>query len=124
MLKKSSGLTILTSIFILLITSLSAQFLVSAARVSLSSISTILTGRRALFAARSGTEWGMTNAVNNGACPADTTINLTQTGLKDFSVFVTCVERAAGRYTVTATATYGTFGEFGYSIKTFTDRYP
>ena len=122
--KKNSGLTLMTAIFILLITALTAQFLINASRISLSGINILLTGTRALLAAKSGTEWGLTNAVLNGSCPPPTNINLTQTGLKGFSVLVSCSSRDPDQYTVTATASYGTFSEFGYATRTFTASRP
>jgi MSHA biogenesis protein MshP len=86
---------------------------------------------RALAAANAGIEWGAYRALN-GSCAATTTLNLTEASLNGFSVVVTCADTAFtngtatnNSYVITATATYGTYGQPSYVRRvvsaTFTD---
>lgn len=115
---KYSAITIMSSIFILLVMSATAYFLVDISIDTNASISILSQGQRAYFAAISGVEWGLTTAVKNAACPAATTVPINQGGLIGFSAYVTCTSPSAGHYKVTAIATYGTFGQFGYVTRT------
>ena len=121
---KNSAVTIMSAVFILLVMSLTAIFLVSLTNDSNAGNNILLQGGRAVYAAKSGVEWGLTTAVANSACPAATTVPVNQGGLIGFSAYVTCVRTSPGHYTVTAVAKYGNFGQFGYVTRTVTGKYP
>jgi len=121
---KNAGVTIMSSVFIILVMSSTAYFLVDISTDTNTSINILGQGNRAVFAAKSGVEWGLTTAVKNSACPTATTVPINQGGLIGFSAYVTCVLASAGHYNVTAVATYGTFGQFGYVTRTATGHYP
>lgn len=117
---KNSGVTIMSSVFILLVMALTAQFIVDISTDTMAGNNILLQGGRATYAAKSGVEWGLTTAVANSACPAATTIPVNQGGLIGFSAYVTCTSPSANKYNITAVATYGTFGQFGYVKRTVT----
>lgn len=119
---KYSAVTIMSSVFILLVMSATAYFLVDISADTNASINILSQGKRAFFAAKSGVEWGLTTAVKNAACPAATTVPINQGGLIGFSAYVTCTSPSANKYNVTAVATYGTFGQFGYVTRTATGK--
>lgn len=119
-LDNNSGVTIMSAIFILLIMTLTSKFIVDISTDSMAGNNIVIQGGRAVYAARSGVAWGLTTATKNSACPAATTIPITQSGLAGFSVYVTCTSPSAGHYNVTAVATYGIFGQFGYVTRTAT----
>lgn len=56
--------------------------------------SAALLGLRADWAARSGVEWALREAGRLGACPARTTLGLSEGGLAGFEVTVRCTESA------------------------------
>ncbi len=120
MTNKNSAVTIMSAVFILLVMALTAKFIVDISSDTMAGNNILLQGGRAVYAARSGVQWGLTTAVTNTACPPATTISINQAGLIGFSAYVTCTSPSANRYNVTAVATYGTFGQFGYVTRTAT----
>jgi len=122
---KSSGFSIIAAIFILVVLSLIAAFLVRVLVNNRESNSILLKGQRAFFAAKSGLEWGLTTVAANptGPCPVTTNFNINQGGLSSgFNVTVSCT-LSSGIYTITSVATNGTFGAFEYVTRTVVGTY-
>lgn len=121
--KFNNSMSLISTIFILFIMSLITQFLLNISHHNLSGINIIIQGQRALFAAKSGVNWGITNAIINKNCPNPTTINLNQSGLIGFSVNVTCTSTSSNSFKVTAIANYGTLGDNNYVTRTVIGKY-
>ena len=121
---RMSGFSIMSAIFILVILSLIGVFLLNIVILTSASSNILLQGDRAKLAAKSGLEWGLaTVAVNpSGSCPATTNININQGGLLGFSVIVSCTKLGT-TFTITAIASNGVFGNFGYVTRTFVGTY-
>jgi hypothetical protein len=115
---RSGGFSIISAIFITTVMSLSAYFIVNISIETFAGINIVSQGTRAVYAAKSGVEWGLTSATINNSCPQATTIYLNQDGLAGFSVYITCSSPKSGQYYVTATASYGVLGQFGYVTRT------
>jgi MSHA biogenesis protein MshP len=105
------------AIFLLVVLSLVGMVMLRMVGVSGATASLSLRAARAFQAARSGIEWGTRQVTLLGACPATTTLPLTQAGLAGFSVVVSCtssqhVDSAAvtTNYLISSSATAGTFG--------------
>jgi len=80
-----------------------------------------LQSARAVQAALSALDWGVEQAIDNGICNATSTLPLSTTGLQGFSVTLACSEAThteAGTdvvvYRLTATAEYGSYGDWDY----------
>lgn len=119
-----SGFSIMSAIFILVVLSLIGVFLLNIFILNSASSNILLQGDRAKFAAKSGLEWGLaTVAVNpSGPCPAITNINISQGGLLGFNVIVSCTKLGT-TFTITAIASNGVFGNFGYVTRTIVGTY-
>ncbi len=101
--RKQSGFSIMSAIFIVVVLSLIGSYIVSLAALTASSGSLTVQGVKAYFAAKSGLEWGLykvaPSAVSGGAppynCPTSpTTLTFTQGGLVGFNAVVTCTQAA------------------------------
>lgn len=121
---KINGFAIISAVFILVVLSLVASFLINIFINTKASSDIFLQGQRAHWAAKSGLEWGLTTVAASpaGPCPATNTINLTQTGLFGFTVVVSCT-KVGSTFTITSVASKGVFGAFGYVTKTVTGTY-
>ena len=121
-MKHTRGFSLMAALFILVVLTVISAFTVSIAGMSRNTASFAMQGLRAYFAARSGLEWGVHTITNTpSTCPADTTLTLTQGGLKGFNVRVTCavtsfVEGTANinNFVLTSLATKGSFGDPNY----------
>jgi MSHA biogenesis protein MshP len=121
-MKKQAGFSLLSAIFILAVLAVISAFVLDISAVSRSTATYSLQGQRAYFAAKSGVDWGIYKIVTTpSACPATTTINLTQGGLNGFSVQVTCSVNSFtegttnyNMFTITGFATKGSFGSADY----------
>jgi MSHA biogenesis protein MshP len=131
-LRGAAGFALIPALFLIVVLGALAAV---AVRVSMGQSEAVLLSlqqARALAAARAGIEWGAYRAIKNGSC-AGTTLNLTEASLNGFQVVVTCTattfaEGAAASlhsYSVSSTATSGTYGKPGYVQRvvrsTFTD---
>jgi len=95
----------MVAIFLLVVLSSLGVYIVRVSGVQQQTVNVTLLGARAFEAARSGIEWGAFRALDSGACPAATTLNLTEGGLNGFDVDVTCT---ASSHTETG-STYNLF---------------
>jgi MSHA biogenesis protein MshP len=120
--KTQRGFILITVLFLIVV--LAVMAVVMSTTSSVQNLTTVysLQQARAFFAARSGLDYGIERAVNGGAC---TNSGLTLPGV-DFTVTISCVPvpniNEAGNittvYTITSTATTGTFGNVGYVTRT------
>lgn len=121
---KIYGFSLISAVFILVILSLIASFLVNLLITSRSGSDILLLGERAEFAAKSGLEWGLTTVAINpaGPCPATTNLNISQGGLLGYNVVVSCV-KSGTTFIITSVASKGSFGNFGYVTRTAVGTY-
>lgn len=127
--RRESGFTLVTAIFIIVILATLVGYMVSITGVQSATSLLALQGARAAAAARSGIEWGIYEAFNHpvatcGAAPATPATNsftLNETGLRDFTVSVTCSYTNHTEQTVTlpvyrivVLAQHGTYGSPDY----------
>ena len=121
--QRQRGFSLIAAIFIVVVLAVLGAFMVTLNVLQHATSAAALQGARAFQAAQSGIEWGVYQALHGAACsaaPAQTTSGpfaLNGAGLSDFQVTVTCTytqyqEQSTNYnvYTISATATYGTFG--------------
>lgn len=95
-IKKQTGFSLVSAIFIVVILGLIGGYIVSISALTNASSSLSGLGVKAYYAAKSGLEWGAYQVAPFGGagpfnCPASpTTINFTQGGLSGLSAVVTC----------------------------------
>lgn len=119
---KQDGFSLITALFILVILAAVSGFSVSIAGMIHSTTSLVQQGEVAFFAARSGLEWGLFKVSNNpAACPATTTLTLSQGVLDNFTVQVTCSAASVTEgsatfniFTLNSLAERGSFGNGDY----------
>ena len=87
---RQRGFALIVAIFLLVVLSSLGVYIVKVSGIQHQTVNITLLGARAFEAARAGVEWGAFRALDSGACPADTTLNLTEGGLNGFDVDVTC----------------------------------
>ena len=123
MCRRQQGFTLVTAIFIIVVVSALALFMVTIASVQRSTSTFSIVGPRALFAAQSGMEWGVHAVLSGGGCFAPA--SLPAPG--GFSVAVSCsatavVEGGASYnvYALTAAASSGIQGREDYFSRTLT----
>ena len=75
-MRRNSGLSVITAVFLLLILSALGLFIVNLSTVQSSTSAFDLQGTRAYHAARTGLEFGAFQAIVNGSCPATTSLVL------------------------------------------------
>lgn len=124
------GFALVMAIFVVVVLAMLGIFMVTIGSVSRSTATAAVQGARAYFAARSGIEWGIFQAMPpTNSCAASSTITLTKPGLNGFNVNVQCVQTPPATqhkeygttysvYVITATATSGAFGAPGYVSRT------
>ncbi|HKC50885.1 MAG TPA: pilus assembly protein MshP [Myxococcota bacterium] len=119
--RDAPGFGLVPAIFLLVVLSLAGVVMLRLVGVSAATASLSLRGARAFQAARSGVEWGTREVTLLGACPATTTLALTQGGLAGFSVVVSCtssqhVDSAATttNFQISSSASAGVFGARDY----------
>lgn len=120
--RRDRGFGLVMAIFVLVVLATSGLAMVSLAGVQRRTASLSLQALRAGQAARSGLQWAVHNAVVSGACPASTTLTLTEGGLQGFTVQVRCtstthVEAATTStiFEIDAVGEYGAFGSADYA---------
>lgn len=84
------GFGLMSALFLLLVLSAAAAFMVNLSGVQRSTVNLAIQGAHALQAARSGVEWGIWQLATNGTCFAATNLSLSEGGFSGFTVAVTC----------------------------------
>jgi MSHA biogenesis protein MshP len=116
-----AGFALVSAIFILVVMSVVGAYMLDISGVERETSNLAMLEYKAYYAAHSGLEWGLHQAVDNpAACPADT-FALTEGGISGFSVTVTCTEsdHTEGATTttvfrITSKAENGTYGSRDY----------
>ncbi len=110
-MKKQTGFSLVSAIFIIVILSLIGSYIVSLGALTNASTNLASLGVKAYYAAKSGLEWGIYQAAPAGGsapftCPASpTTLSFTQAGLTGLSAVINCSTNS--------------FTEYGTSYKVF-----
>jgi len=119
------GFSLISTVFILVILGLAGTFVVNMVAFSSATTNFATLGRRAYFAAISGSEWGIHQAVDKNSCVASTTLNLTQSALSGFAVTVSCSENSYTEgvttyqvFKITAVSSNGNVGDVDYASRT------
>jgi MSHA biogenesis protein MshP len=137
-----SGFTLISAIFLVVVLSLIGAFIVNLSSLTRASANLSLQGIKAYYAASSGLEWALQIATTPVAglynCPSGTaistcptgytgttnTLTLTQQGLKNFSVVVTCCQNAITEgsitynlYLLNAVSQYSTSGSQDFASR-------
>ena len=120
--KSCQGFTLVGAVFILVVLSLAASFVVTIATVSHLTTSFAVAGSKALFAAKSGIQWAVFQVVNDPLnCFANTNLVLTQAGVSGYTTQVTCSLSTFTEgvttfnvFTLTSIASRGSFGDQYY----------
>jgi MSHA biogenesis protein MshP len=119
--RETQGFALVGAIFIVVVMAIAGAYMLSVSGVQRESTNLALLGPRAYYAAQSGLEWALHEAVATPAtCPADT-FSLTEGALVGFDVTVTCTKTRHTENAVTTTvfritskAEYGTYGGRDY----------
>lgn len=113
---QQTGASLITAIFLLVGVAVLLSFTINISGVQRDTSLLSLKAARALQAARSGIEWGSSQALNSASC-TDTTFDIPASGNMDFSVNVVCTETTHIEnitsftiFNITSTATHGTYG--------------
>ena len=123
MIKKASGFTLVTAIFLLSVVAVLSVYMINARVVQQTTLVYSLQGARAMQAARAGIEWAIYDSIVSGNCPIPiTSFTPTGTALSAFTVSITCLSSMhieAGAppittYRLTSTATTGVYGTLDY----------
>ena len=121
--QRPRGFALVPALFLLVVLGALALSAVKIGTGQQNAVTMGLMEARALAAARSGIEWGSYSALH-GSC-AGATLTLTEGALNGFTVVVTCnyavFSNGSGTnnwYSLTATATSGTYGQPAYVRRT------
>jgi MSHA biogenesis protein MshP len=88
---RQSGVGLVTAIFLLVVLAGLGVAMVGLYTSQQASANLDLQGARAYQAARAGIEWGLYQRLHNGACDAETSLDMSGSGtLSGFRVFVSC----------------------------------
>ncbi len=119
--RRQRGFALVVAIFLLVVLASLGVYIVKISGVQHATVNIALLGARAFEAARTGIEWGAFRALDSGACPAPTTLNLTEGALNGFDVDVTCTTTAHTEegnaydlYMIDVEARAGTYGTPDY----------
>ncbi|MBI3574800.1 MAG: pilus assembly protein MshP [Gammaproteobacteria bacterium] len=124
------GFALVAAIFIVVVLAMLGIMMVTIGGMERATASAAVQGTRAFYAARSGIEWGIFQAMPpTSSCAASTSFTLTASGLNGFNVTVLCALTPPGTqhrersdtynvYLITSTATSGNFGEADYVSRT------
>jgi MSHA biogenesis protein MshP len=122
------GFALVAAIFIVVVLAMLGIMMVTIGGMQRATVSAAAQGTRAYYAARSGIEWGVFQALAGGCAAAAAPspgFLLTQPGLDGFSVVVSCASSQHRErndtynvYAITATATFGAFGNTDYVSRT------
>lgn len=123
---KIKGFSIVSAVFILVILALVGGFSLNLSTRMAASTSMSTDSIRAYYAAKSGLEWGIYQVVTTPAsCPATTTLNFTQQGLKNFSTQVSCTATSITEsgttfnlFQLTSVASRGVSTDYDYVTRT------
>jgi MSHA biogenesis protein MshP len=130
---RQHGFALVVAIFIVVVLAMLGVMMVTIGGMQRATVSAAAQGTRAYYAARSGVEWGIYQAVVGSSCvatsplgpPTTPTFALSVSGLNGFNVWVNCTstqhrERSNtyNVYVITATATSGAFGDADYVSRT------
>ena len=125
--KSQPGFMMVTTMFLLVILSLMASYIVALAALTSSSESMSLSRVRSYFAAASGLEWATYKVQQSPyTCPgASTTFSLTQGGLSGLTALVTCSKSTFTQgsstyyvFSLAATGSYSSQGALDYAQST------
>lgn len=128
-LHSQQGFSLVAAIFLMVVLAALGTFMVSISGTQHFTALYALQGAKAYQAARAGVEWGISSAINAGACPATTTLSPLGGGLAGFQATVTCsatphTEKGSpfNVYVITATGETITpaFGTPGYALRRIT----
>jgi len=119
-----AGFAIVSAIFLVVVLSLIAAFIVSVVATSRSTSNYVLQGARADYAAWSGIEWAIAKAFPpyNSCLAGPTVLSYSQGGLNNFTASVTCSVQTYSEggvnnvkmYQITSTGQYSTPGNQDY----------
>jgi MSHA biogenesis protein MshP len=126
--RQQSGFALIPALFLIVVLGALAVVAIRVGTGQQQAVTMSLQQARALSAAQTGIEWGAYEALGGGCvpgstckCVASTTLTLTETALKGFSVIVTCaavtfslVPGAPISYVLNSAATLGLYGQPGY----------
>lgn len=127
------GFALVAAVFIVVVLAILGTLLVTIGGLQRATTSAAVQGARAYHAARTGIEWGIYGALNNtvATCgggpstPTTNNFNLSVNGLNGFAVTVVCGYTSHRErndlynvYVITATATFGPFGDSAYVSRT------
>ena len=119
--RRQRGFALVVAIFLLVVLASLGVYIVKISGVQHATVNMALLGSRAFEAARTGIEWGAFQALDTSACPAATTLNLTEGGLNGFDVDVTCTTTAHTEtgttynlFVIDVEASAGTYGNPDY----------
>lgn len=120
----AQGFSLISAILLLVILSVLGAYMAQFSVTSSTTSSLALNASRALYAARSGAQWGAYRA-SLGNCAPTANFDLTEVALSGFAVTVSCAQTqhaegaaALGYYVVTAVAQFGTFGGVDFVSRT------
>ena len=118
--QKQHGFTAILVVVILVLFALIGTYMATQVTTASLSATNSFLGMQAWFAARSGAEWGIHQAVHGASCSSSTVLTIA-----DFSVTVTCDATAVSEgpdsytvYNLTSTATRGSPGDAVYVYRT------
>ena len=120
------GFSLITAIFLLVVLTLLGAYMVRISGVQRATANFAVQGARAYYAARSGVEWGVYQAIKNNTCSgAPVTFPFTGVGLQGFQASVTCTSTSHREknatfnvYVITSKASYGSYGTLDYVSRT------
>lgn len=115
---RQRGFSLVGAIFVLVVLGALGAFIVTIGMQQRTTVSYAVQGSRAYYAASTGIEWGVHEAISDGACPASATFAPGGAGLDGFAVTVTCTSTAHHErgttynvYVLTARSAFGTYGD-------------
>src|SRR5688572_9544466 len=124
-MKRERGMSLVVAIFLIVVIASLAAFAVTVGTAQREENNLKLMAERAQQAARAGSEWVAHQVLvaAPGACPANTTFNLTENALRGFRVTVSCTRFGPHTdnsvvYDVTSMAQWSNFGASGYVSRT------
>jgi len=125
---QQTGFSLVAAIFLLVILSAMGVFMLQISGTQATTTALTIQGSRAYFAARSGLEYAVFQAVN-GSC-TNQTINFNEGVLADYSADLTCSSSSytefgstVNVYSVTARAYSGSYGNAYYVSRTVEARF-
>jgi MSHA biogenesis protein MshP len=124
------GFSLVAAIFILVVLAAIGAFMVTIGYVAQATATGAVRGARAFQAAQAGIEWGVARAVPPAgplSCLGSSSFTLAVPGLDGFAVTVTCAQTTYQErgtpyqvFSITSTATAGSFGDPAYVSRTLT----